>query len=64
MKPGTMTLSLCDIAGREIVQIQSGWQSAGAHEMLWTPHQLASGIYILKLIQGPTQNSTKVLYLK
>ncbi len=45
-------LRVYDLSGREVATLQSGPQTAGAHETLFTGEHLASGVYFYELTVG------------
>ena len=46
---GTVRLAVYDVQGREVAVLASGVQTAGAHEITWTPEAAASGVYLVRL---------------
>ncbi len=62
---GWVELSCYNLLGEKVQQIFHTRQTAGRHEILWSPGMdVASGIYFLRLTQGARSEQTRVLYLK
>jgi hypothetical protein len=63
-KPGTISLKIYDLMGREVSVLYEGTQTAGAHNLTWQPANLSAGLYFARLSDGTQQNTVKMLYLK
>ncbi len=66
---GPVELSIYNLAGQRIAQLQAGWRAAGAHTLAWdgrnsTGEMLASGIYIYRLQTGEGAVARKLLLLR
>ncbi|MFC1526849.1 FlgD immunoglobulin-like domain containing protein [Candidatus Latescibacterota bacterium] len=66
---GPVELVVYDILGRRVRKLADGPQSPGLHAVTWDGRdeegrQLATGIYLCRLIQGTTIQSRKVLLLR
>ena len=59
-----ITLAVFDLAGREIIQLDSGLKSAGIHTLTWNADLNASGIYVLRLKCESAVLNKKLLLLK
>ncbi|NQV41778.1 MAG: M6 family metalloprotease domain-containing protein [Candidatus Marinimicrobia bacterium] len=64
-----LTLTVYDIAGREVTQLLSGDQSAGSHEIQWngvdaSGLSVSTGVYFCRLEVGEISHTIKMVYLK
>jgi len=57
-------LDIYDITGRHVNSLIDGMVRAGKQEFTWTTNQLASGIYLVKLVTGGKTFNQKITYLK
>ena len=62
-------LTVCDLAGRELVVLVDREFSSGRHELVWNGRdsqgrELASGVYFLRLEAGEFRDSEKVVLLR
>ncbi len=57
-------IHIYDLTGRMTALIHQGELQAGVHSWVWTPENLASGIYILAVRAGEWFEQKKVVYLK
>ena len=57
-------LDIYDITGRHVSSLIDGMVRAGKQEFTWTTNQLASGIYLVKLVTGGKTFNQKITYLK
>jgi hypothetical protein len=53
-------IQVFDLMGREVGNIQSGWQDAGLHDVEWNTKGLSSGSYILR-ISAAGESSARVV---
>jgi hypothetical protein len=58
--PGAVSLSLLDVAGREVAAERRGVLPAGAHALHWAPPVGRSGVWFVKVEAG---ERTRVLRL-
>ena len=49
---GDAVLTVYDVQGREVARLSEGARAAGAHEVTWATGDLASGVYVLRLVAG------------
>ncbi|MBA7652072.1 hypothetical protein ES703_59901 [subsurface metagenome] len=68
-EPTLVKLTLYDILGREIIRLQDGNMEAGYYQVIWhcknrNGHNLASGVYIARLVTPKYFKSIKMLLLK
>ena len=57
-------LDIYDITGRHVSSLIDGMVRAGKQKFTWTTNQLASGIYLVKLVTGGKTFNQKITYLK
>jgi hypothetical protein len=57
-------LVICDILGKEIETLVSGWLQAGAHTVEFNAKNLPSGVYFYRLQAGSFEQMKKMLLLK
>ena len=63
-KPGHARLEVFDISGRRVATLVDEDTSAGRHEIMWRPAELASGIYFSRLTVGAESDTKRVTLLK
>ena len=56
-------LEITDALGRVVETLVDGKQSAGDHQIIFSPNNLSTGIYFSKLIVGKNQLIQKLIYL-
>ncbi|MFQ6608542.1 MAG: C25 family cysteine peptidase [Fidelibacterota bacterium] len=61
---GYVRLVIYDILGQEIVNLVDEEQSAGSYQVRWEPDNIASGIYIYRLIAAGTSRTARMILLK
>ena len=62
---GVVRLTVHDVLGREVAQLVNGRESAGVHEVHWTPGaSAASGVYLARLSTGGFTGVVKMLLVK
>ncbi len=59
-----VSLILCDILGREVARLVDGYVEPGYHEVQWNGRELASSIYIARLVTPEYSKSIKMVLLK
>lgn len=57
-------LVICDLTGREVATIAEGLFRAGHYKNQWQPQTVASGIYLVRFVDGRTRLQRKIVYLK
>ncbi|MFO7890190.1 MAG: Type 1 glutamine amidotransferase-like domain-containing protein [bacterium] len=62
--PGFIKIDVYNIKGELVDQLGKEYVESGIHEEKWKPDRLASGIYILKLIQKDNSAIQTCLYLR
>jgi hypothetical protein len=53
-----------DILGREVARLIDGYMEPGYHEVQWNGRDLASGIYIARLVTPEYSKPIKMVLLK
>jgi glucose/arabinose dehydrogenase len=66
---GPVELSVYNLTGQRVAQLQAGWLAAGAHALAWdgrgrAGEALASGVYIYRLQTSAGVDSRKLLLLR
>jgi hypothetical protein len=59
-----VNLRVYDLLGREVAKLVSDKQRPGTYEIAFTANNIASGIYVYKLVAGGLSESRKMVYLK
>jgi hypothetical protein len=62
VQPGTLTLTVFDVAGRPVGVLADGFHPAGVWNVTWESHQLGAGVYYA-VLEGNGQRSTYPLTL-
>lgn len=57
-------LIVFDMLGREIKTLVNEQQQSGFHQIHFTPQNLSSGIYLVRIIAGNFTQTTKIIYQK
>ncbi|MCP4631536.1 MAG: T9SS type A sorting domain-containing protein [candidate division Zixibacteria bacterium] len=57
-------LSVYDISGSKVDDIDKAKFGIGSHSITWTPEDLSSGVYFVRLKSGENTSSRKIVYLK
>jgi hypothetical protein len=63
-EPAQVDLSIFDMLGRQVAELDQGYRESGRHAVLWSPEALASGVYIAQIRAGGEISRQVVLYLK
>jgi hypothetical protein len=62
---GPLTLTVYDLQGRTVEKLVADTRLAGIQpDVVWTPENLASGIYLCRLLSGTHSRTVKVAYLR
>jgi PKD repeat protein len=64
MNDADVQLTVCDVTGRTVAGLVNENQSAGAHQTTWTPNDLPSGIYWVKMTAGDNTVTKKLVLIK
>ncbi|MBU1131009.1 T9SS type A sorting domain-containing protein [Patescibacteria group bacterium] len=59
-----VTLTVCDINGRQVTQLVNGYRESGIHEVTFDGSHLASGIYFYHLASGDFTKVGKMMLVK
>lgn len=62
--PALVTLSICDVLGRDVRRYDEGWQAAGQHVVDFDASRLASGVYCYRLHAGPYAATKRMVVLR
>jgi hypothetical protein len=57
-------LRIFDLIGRQVAQLEEGYQEAGTHEIGWQPGDLSAGLYFVRLKMGSQMRQQVMIYLK
>jgi aminopeptidase N len=57
-------LTVYDVLGHEVATLVNERQSAGTYEYQWNPQNIASGIYMYRLLAGTIQMERKMVLIK
>lgn len=63
-EPARVTLTLYDVAGREVRTLTDGECDAGYHRVVLDGTGLASGVYFCRMVSGSFEESKKLILLK
>jgi alpha-glucosidase (family GH31 glycosyl hydrolase) len=61
---GPVALTMYNILGQEIGEVISDYLSAGKHQVVWAPRDLASGIYFYRLVAGSFVETRKLVLVR
>jgi len=69
MENEEVDISIYDVNGRRIVQLENGYKNAGIHQIKWNAtdrygRQIASGLYILRIQTENQVKAIKMTYMK
>ena len=62
--PGSVSVDVYNLTGRKVQSWGDGQFSAGQHRIIWSPQQLPSGSYFVRLSAGDEVRTNKVTLLK
>jgi hypothetical protein len=62
--PTHVRLTILDLLGREIDTLVNADQPSGTKTVAWTPRNLASGIYLIRIEAGPPAETGKTCFVK
>jgi hypothetical protein len=63
-EPGRIELAVYDLAGRHVETLARGSYGAGLYAVGWQPHDLASGVYLARLVTDVGVRMTRVTLLE
>jgi|GEM_PF-5564563 len=61
---GVVSLVVCDMLGREVTTLESGFKRAGTHEAMFDASRQASGVYVYRLYAGGATLNRKMMVIK
>ncbi len=61
---GMINLAIYDLSGREVAKLVEGWREAGTQEAVFNAADLASGIYLARLVCGESSATMKMTLVK
>ena len=59
-----MTLTVYDIAGKEVARLVEGYVNAGWHSVTWDASHLVSGVYICRMKAGEFSGMIRMALIK
>jgi len=62
--PGNVNINIYDIHGKLVDNLLNENKSAGNHSIKWSPTNISSGLYFVKLFQNNSINQIKIMYAK
>ena len=62
--PGNVNINIYDIHGKLVDNLLNENKSAGSHSIKWSPTNISSGLYFVKLFQNNSINQIKIIYAK
>lgn len=62
--PTLVSVSLCDVLGREIIQVFNGKQESGDHIIELPTEYLAAGTYTCRLVRGNVEKTVKLTVVR
>ena len=63
-RPGSVSVDVYNLSGRKVQSLGDAQFSAGQHRIIWSPQQLPSGSYFIRLSAGDEVRTNKVTLLK
>lgn len=63
-QPTLIELSIFDLSGRQVAELDRGYRQAGNHSLTWTADDFSSGVYLIRLNTANSSQFQKVLLLK
>jgi len=61
---GTVDVSVFDVNGRLVAALSKGHRDAGTYKVSWNAENLASGLYLVRLVGKEVNTSRKIVLLK
>ncbi len=59
-----VNLAIYDVSGRKVAELVDGWRDAGVHEVTFDGSELASSVYIYRLVTGDFTANGKMVLMK
>ncbi len=68
-KAGNVNVSIYDITGQRVIQLENGYRNSGTHQLAWNAtdkygRQIASGLYILRIQTENQVKAIKMTYMR
>ena len=64
VEDGNVSLIICDLSGRQVIELVSSFQSTGSYEVTWDARGVSAGVYFCRLTSGENTVTRKLIYLK
>ncbi|NIO27665.1 MAG: T9SS type A sorting domain-containing protein [Candidatus Latescibacteria bacterium] len=61
---GNVSIEVYNVMGQRVTLIYSGWKSAGVHSAMWSPAEVSSGVYFLRVKLGSEFVTRKITVLR
>ena len=62
--PAPVGITIYDISGRQVDKLRTKYYDIGSHTIRWTPEDLSSGIYFIRLSNGQQAKTIRAVYLR
>jgi hypothetical protein len=59
-----VNLTVYDLVGRQVAVLENRVMSTGEHQVMFNAQNLASGVYIYRLVTGEQQLTGKMILIK
>ena len=63
-RAGNVKLDIYDLLGRHVAELLNAPRASGTHTVMWSPRELASGVYVARLAVGGGSRTIKVAYIR
>jgi hypothetical protein len=63
-QPGSVSLVVYDVTGREVATVAETYFSNGDHAVRWNADQLPSGVYFVRLTSGSTSEARRIVLVR
>lgn len=60
----SIDVSVYDVTGRRVANLANAWHGAGTHQLVFDGSRLGSGLYLVRLSDGNSQDTIKVTLVK
>jgi hypothetical protein len=62
--PGPVDVSVFDVGGRKVAELDHGWRAAGAYDVVFDGAQFGAGVYFARLRVGSLEQTRKLLLVR
>jgi hypothetical protein len=62
--PADVTVDVCDVAGRRVIELETGPRTQGWHRATWNAGGLTSGVYFLRVRAAGEETTLKLVLLR